>query len=1003
MDWCEWFGFDFDPFFDKPLETDQEVASLMVIEKNLEEQIQPLIRQMKKVPFICLVSGERGIGKSTFLYYFNNLTAKSSYLPVYVALDHSQLEFSSKPPYEIQKSLLYEFGVKLLEAVEKLKKSFFDKNRVTHLELARYLGLSYQETEGFVPAKERFRLDLFELKRYIIAVLRLLKNSEVPIVLSVDNLDRINDTKVLESFFRAPGAQSLFDELRKEGVSLLIAMSNAFVKLQKQKSDLNYLNQIVNLAPLSPTQVLELVDKRIAYSNQPSPSNPFDSKAILAISIKKKGITREIITEARSICIKAYEQKVRSRISEEFALKGLVTFDESRTFYEIVAENEAVKEAAMNLCELSLQAEIPIEEAVQNICSLERNERIKMKSEFLTRLIDLKIIRTAVSEEYTLAQSVSNLFDSVKKGKWNLEDFLRWIFTKESLKVLVNGIPGSNVRQAIEGFGPIPQQTAKTIYIIVAGTQETYQSARLVEEALDDLEEAKRIATYVGKLAWDDINNIAVYQDMYRALCDFLDSFSKLYICCASSKTVKIKSWKKDDFFENIVHHFQDEHNVTFKSFYRFQHFSANINGLARGGFTPSHSHVRTAFDDFVAVVQEFTKIWQSISSRFYSLEVQDKEHDDTSLIVGEFSSLLGYTNERPEFKRFEINGEEYFKLGFSSHLLNEAAVDIVTEKTIINRLNSIMSYYFVSSVSPNSRIKTTEKDILCFVKKAMDLTTKITASCKNLSMVEGFPKYFLVYVTNSGFEIGIRAAIRTAILPPNSQIFTLDRYGLLGLMQQLKLPSKKTPVGGQEEDIDVLRRKDLETLLGLHSKIAEIIHENFEKQTTILLADLENFTRRTEENRLESAEAVEKMSQIFRHEIDLYGGTGMNTEGDSFIAFFDKTDQAVLAALKAVEQIKLYNEGVQEQRKIFVHVGLSTGEVLFNNGRPFIGDAVNIAARIMKKIESNKIAISEATFKEISGYRGFTFTNRGFEELKGIKKPIQIYEVELCKIDSLT
>lgn len=105
---------------------------------------------------------------------------------------------------------------------------------------------------------------------------------------------------------------------------------------------------------------------------------------------------------------------------------------------------------------------------------------------------------------------------------------------------------------------------------------------------------------------------------------------------------------------------------------------------------------------------------------------------------------------------------------------------------------------------------------------------------------------------------------------------------------------------------------------------------------------------------------------------------------------------------MKALEQIELYNESLPQPRKIYVHFGLSSGEILFKDGRPFIGDAVNIAARIMKKIESNKVAISEFTYKEIAGYRGFDFIDRGCEELKGIKKPVEIYEVELKKIDKL-
>jgi class 3 adenylate cyclase len=997
MDWCEWFGFEFDPFFDKPLQTDQEIKNLMVIEKKMEEQILPLTRQMNKAPFLCLVSGERGIGKSTFIYHSINLAREAHCLPVYVALDHVQLEFSSRPTYEITRSLMYEFGAKLLDSTVKLEPSFFSENKGLLSSLARYLGLVFQESEGLMPTGEPYRLDFFELKRYILAVISLLKKAGIPVLLAIDNLDKIAKLEILETFFVAAVAQSLFEELREGGVSILIAMDTEFLQIQKRKRALNYLSQNILVNALSPTQIVELIGKRVNYSNQPPPSNPLEEKAVIAIGVRKKGITRDVLTESRNICITAFEHGLSS-ISEKFVVEGLVAFNESRTFYEILERSENLKQAAMKLSQLAVIADIPVDEAVSVVCAIETGQDVRTKSEFLKMLIDLDIVRPTVSDKYTLATPISELFAAVKKSKWDMKDFLVWTFTKGSIKVLMSGIPGINAKPAIDGFGPIPTPASPAVDMLVGNVQQKFQSRTLLQGAVGDLEEAKRIMSHVGALSWDDIDNTTVYKEVYRAILGFLDAYCKLYVCCASSRMIRVKSLKPSDFIENAVHHFQEEHNVSFKSFYRFLHFRANINGLARGGFSPSHSHIKAAFDDFVNVVQEFTSVWQSISHKFSALEIPDREHGEILEEVTECSLLMGYVNDRAELRRFQIDGEKYFKLGFSKFTLNEASVDVVRERSILDRFDQSMSYFFISSISPDSKHKADEREILSFIQKCKDLIPIVTESSKTSKMAEGFPKYFLLYISPCGFEKGIYAVLRTAELPSETQIMTLDHDGLKRMIQQLKLPKRLPAEGRVEEEADTLRKKDLEQLLRMSLQVSQIIREKFEKDTTVVLADMRGFTKRTEEDRLESAEAVQKMSDILKKNVERYGGWGTNTEGDSFIACFEKPDQAIIAALKSLEEITKYNEKTSEDRQIRIRIGISSGEILFKNGRPFVGEAVNIAARIMKKAEPNKVVVSEYTYKEISSYRGFEFINRGSEELKGIKKPLQIYEAHLKK-----
>jgi class 3 adenylate cyclase/Cdc6-like AAA superfamily ATPase len=995
MDWCEWFGFDFDPFFDKPLETDQEIQSLMIVEKKMEEQVRPLIRQMVKMPFLCLISGERGIGKSTVIYYSTSLARKASYLSTYVSLDHAQLEFSGQTTYEITKSLMYELGAKLLDSIVKFLPSFFSENRNLLSGLARYLGLTFHESEGFVPSGEPYRLDFFELKRYILAIANHLKKADIPILLAIDNLDKIVKLEILESFFGAPVAQSLFDDLRREGVSILIATDSSFLQIQKKKRSLNYLSQNISVDALSPTQMVDLIGKRVNHSNEPPPHNPLEEKAVIAISLGKKGITRDVLTESRNLCMRAFEHNF-SRISEKFVLEGLGAFNESRIFYEILERGESLKQAAMNISQLAVISSIAVDEAVSSICAIEAGENSRVKSEFLKMLIDLDIIRPTVSEKYTLTNGVSDLFGAIKKSKWDLKDFLSWVFTKDSMRVLLSGMPGVNAIPVVNEFGPIPPPRGPAVDIIVGGTQERFRAQDLLQEAIRNLEEAKQIASHVGALTWDDIDNARVYSEVYRALFGFLHAFCMLYICCASLQMIRVKSLDHPDFIENAVHHFQEEYEVSFRSFYRFLHFRANINGLARGGFSPSHSDVKAAFDDFTSVVQEFTSVWRGISSKFLALEIPDHEHGEILNEVVQCALLMGYVNDRPELRRFEIDGEKYFKLGFSKFTLNEASVDLVRERSTFDRFDHSMSYFLISSVSLDSKHKADEREILAFVQKCKDLISTITESIETSKVAEGFPKFLLWYVSPFGFEVGINAVSRTVELPSQTQIMTLDRNALRRMILQLRLPKRLPAEGKIEESIDELQKKDLEQLLRMRLQVSQIIQEKFEKNTTIVLADMKDFTERTEGDPLESAEAVQKMSDILKKNVERYGGWGTNSEGDSFIACFENPAHAVFAALKSIQEITEYNEKTTEKRRIYIRVGVSSGEILFKEGRPFIGDALNIAARIMKPAEPNRVIVSEFTHKEICAYRGFEFVDKGPTPLKGIKKPVQIYEARL-------
>lgn len=952
MDWCEFFGFRFDPFFDKPLESKSEMERFLIVEKKMEEQVAPLVRQMSHVPFLSLVVGDRGLGKSTFLYYSMKLAEESSCLPVYVGLDYIGLEFSKRPTYDITETIMYEFGARLLDAILTLKPNFFSVNKNLLLSLGRYLGLDYQDLEGFVPSGEPYRFDFFELKRYTLAILNLMKGAEIPVLVAIDNLDKVSKLETLEDFFTAPFAQTFFDDLKRGGVSILLAMSPQFSRVKQRNRRLKYLTQEVHISAISPSQTLELLTKRLTYSNDPPPRNPFEKEAMISIGLIKKGVIRDILTEARNLCLKAYDQKLSS-ISKKFVDSGLVSFSESRAFYNILDQSEYLRESASRLCKLTTNPDIDFGRVVSAIKNVKAGEGITVPDALLSALIDLDIIRPTVSHKYVLTNSMNALLEAVRKSGWTSDQFFEYISLKDSIRIVVDEIPGIDAKSSIDRFGPIPSVLTPTVDMIIGNTQQTMQTQRLRQEAISELGEARKILGHIGTLTWDDIDNISTFKRLYTALRYFLSAFSKLYISCATSKTVRLKSLKVTDLIENAVHHFQEEFGVSFKSFHRFQRLRANMNGLLRGGFSPSHSDIKAAFKDFEEVLIEFTDLWRGISKKFSRLEVADKQH---SLILEEVSKLamwMGYSIERPEYTRFRIDGEKYYKLGFSDFPLDQASVDIVKEKRLRNRFGQVQSRFIISCANPDSRKKVTVKEVLAFIHKCGDLIDIID---KKSDMPEGWPRYLLLYISASGFEPGIQAAVKSTVRSPKSRLQILDYRGLNGLKRQFA-PMKKLPREAVSEgELDELRKQDLEYLLMLRLHTKRLIREKFEKITTILIADMKGFTTRTMRDKLESAEAVQEMSNILGKNVETYHGVGANTEGDSFIAAFDKPELAVLAALKSIEDLERYNQEVKEENRIYVRIGIDTGEVMFKHGRPFVGNAVNIAARIMKKAEPNQV-----------------------------------------------
>jgi adenylate cyclase len=182
-------------------------------------------------------------------------------------------------------------------------------------------------------------------------------------------------------------------------------------------------------------------------------------------------------------------------------------------------------------------------------------------------------------------------------------------------------------------------------------------------------------------------------------------------------------------------------------------------------------------------------------------------------------------------------------------------------------------------------------------------------------------------------------------------------------------------------------------------------------RELTILISDVRNFTTMTE--KADPVELIALLDDyfatmtdiIFKHNgiVDKFIGDGILAYWGAFTPERNHAQDAALAALEMLEQVKQLNHRweLQGKQPIAIGIGINTGKVVFGNigkGKKLeftvIGDAVNLAARLegLNKEFHTSIVIGEETQSRL----GSTMDARclGGVKVKGKTIETQVYEL---------
>ncbi|WP_309410819.1 adenylate/guanylate cyclase domain-containing protein [Desulfobulbus sp.] len=182
-------------------------------------------------------------------------------------------------------------------------------------------------------------------------------------------------------------------------------------------------------------------------------------------------------------------------------------------------------------------------------------------------------------------------------------------------------------------------------------------------------------------------------------------------------------------------------------------------------------------------------------------------------------------------------------------------------------------------------------------------------------------------------------------------------------------------------------------------------------KQTTVLFADIRNFTRLVQQIDLWSLRAfLNEFFHFFTEEVFRHQGTVDKFMGDAVLAVFGapvKLDHPCLAATRTAMAIKKRFTELRQQwsqhSETFLGVDLgiavTKGTVFLGNlgsnrrlDYTVIGNEVNIAQRLAAEATACRIYITEAVRRELGG--SFEVEELGEIELRGVEKKTRVFSL---------
>src|SRR5499433_177430 len=164
-------------------------------------------------------------------------------------------------------------------------------------------------------------------------------------------------------------------------------------------------------------------------------------------------------------------------------------------------------------------------------------------------------------------------------------------------------------------------------------------------------------------------------------------------------------------------------------------------------------------------------------------------------------------------------------------------------------------------------------------------------------------------------------------------------------------------------------------------------------KLAAILHADVQGYSRLLGEDEATTLRTVASHLALMRSLVEQHGGRAVGSRGDSLLAEFPSTVEAVQCAVEMQQALKERNTEVPLDRRVEFSIGTNLGEVVVE-GKEIYGEGVNVAVRLEGLADAGGICISEMVYQQLKNKLALTYEDLGAQTLKNIAEPVRVYRV---------
>jgi TolB-like protein len=159
-----------------------------------------------------------------------------------------------------------------------------------------------------------------------------------------------------------------------------------------------------------------------------------------------------------------------------------------------------------------------------------------------------------------------------------------------------------------------------------------------------------------------------------------------------------------------------------------------------------------------------------------------------------------------------------------------------------------------------------------------------------------------------------------------------------------------------------------------------------------ILAADVVGYSRLMEQDEAGTLAALKaRRANILAPLVRQHEGRIVKVMGDGVLVEFASAVNAVACAVELQKRMAAANDGVSEDRRVVLRIGINLGDIMVEGGDLY-GDGVNIAARLQELADPGGICVTGKVHDEVRRKLDLAFESAGEQTLKNFAEPLRIY-----------